>query len=63
MPEIDELTELLSDAHHMPTAMLPRPRTADGTTPQRRRIDLAALDVRIPASAAALVEGYGDYGS
>jgi hypothetical protein len=58
VPEIDELTELLADAHHMPTAMLPRPRTAEPKV-----IDLAALDVTIPASAAALVDGYGDYGS
>ena len=58
MPEIDELTELLADAHRMPTAMLPRPRQGEPKV-----IDLRALDVTIPATAAALVEGYGDYGS
>ena len=58
MPEIDELTDLLSDAHHMPTAMLPRPRQAEPKV-----VNLTALEVTIPATAAALVEGYGDYGS
>jgi len=58
VPDIDELTELLSDARHMPTAMLPRPREASP-----RVVDLTALDMTIPATAAALVEAYGDYGS
>ena len=60
MPEIDELAELRDDCRHLPTVMLPRPRTAE---PHRHSIDLTALDVDIPATAAAFVEGYGDYGS
>ena len=57
MPDIDELSELLAHAQRMPAAMLPRPRSAD------RVIDLAAHEVTIPATAAALVDGYDDYGS
>jgi hypothetical protein len=58
VPEIDELADLRDDCRHLPTAMLPRPRTAEPKV-----IDLTAMDVAIPATAAALVEGYGEYGS
>ena len=57
MPDIDELSVLLASARQMPVAMLPRPRT------ERRVIDLTASEVTIPATAAALMDGYDDYGS
>jgi hypothetical protein len=57
VPDIDELSVLLASARQMPVAMLPRPRT------ERRVIDLTASEVTIPATAAALMDGYDDYGS
>ena len=56
--DADGLADLVADAHRMPTAMLPRPRQEE-----RRTIDLTAVEVAIPATAASLVDGYGDYGS
>jgi hypothetical protein len=56
----DDLTLLISDARKLPAAMLPRPRTAP---PPPHLIDLTALEIRIPDSAASLVDAFDDYGS
>jgi hypothetical protein len=56
---LDSLDELVEDARHLPTAILPRPRTARPA----RVVDLTATQVRIPRSTASLMDGYDDYGS
>jgi hypothetical protein len=62
VPEIDALAELIADAQRMPTAMLPRPRRPEPSPSPRPSIDLTT-GMAIPAAAASLVDGYGDYGS
>lgn len=59
--EIDPsaLADLVADALAMPTAMLPRPRSAPGLP---RRSDDRAV-VTIPESTASLLEGLGEYGA
>ena len=58
LPDAAALADLIADAQRMPTDMLPRPRQSE----PRSTIDLTEA-VAIPAAAADLVDGYGDYGS
>jgi hypothetical protein len=55
--DIDGLDQLIEDARHMPTAMLPRPRSEE----PRTVVDLTEHEVRISAATADLAQGYDDY--
>jgi hypothetical protein len=56
--DFPSLAELVADAKRMPTSMLPQPRVDTN-----RVIDLTALEIRIPDSAASLVDEWEPYGS